>query len=129
MSDQPKPAIGSIGWTDLTIPNAGQVRDFYSAVVGWKSDGLDMGGYQDYVMSEPESGKPSAGVCHARGANEGLPLVWLVYFTVANLEASLAETTARGGTVLRQPTNAGGQGRYAVIRDPAGAVAALYQSN
>ena len=129
MSDQPKPAIGSIGWTDLTIANAGQLRDFYSAVVGWKSDGLDMGGYQDYVMAEPDSGKPTAGVCHAKGSNEGLPSVWLVYFTVADLEASLTATTAQGGTVLRQPTNAGGQGRYAVIRDPAGAVAALYQSN
>lgn len=129
MSDAPRPEVGSAGWIDLTIPEAGALREFYSAVVGWTSEGLDMKGYQDYVMSEPGSGKPTAGICHARGANAGLPPVWLVYFTVADLEASLAAVTARGGAVLRPPTNAGGQGRYAVIRDPAGAVAALYQSN
>jgi predicted enzyme related to lactoylglutathione lyase len=32
-----------------------------------------------------------------------------------------------GGTVLAPPRNFGGQGRYCVIRDPAGAAAALFE--
>jgi predicted enzyme related to lactoylglutathione lyase len=35
---------------------------------------------------------------------------------------------ARGGAVLKGPAQAGPSGRFAVIRDPAGAVAALFQS-
>ena len=38
------PAPGSISWFDLTVPDARPVRDFYAAVVGWKSTGFNMGG-------------------------------------------------------------------------------------
>jgi predicted enzyme related to lactoylglutathione lyase len=41
-----KPEIGSIGWVDLTISNAEEVRDFYAQVVGWRPAPLDMGGYR-----------------------------------------------------------------------------------
>jgi predicted enzyme related to lactoylglutathione lyase len=54
--------------------------------------------------------------------------VWLVYISVADLDASLAACTERGGVVVTGPKNAGGGSRYAVIRDPAGAVAALHQT-
>jgi predicted enzyme related to lactoylglutathione lyase len=46
---------------------------------------------------------------------------------VASLDKSLAEARKRGGTVLREPRSSGG-GRFAVVRDPAGAVCALYQN-
>jgi len=119
-------AIGSIGWCDLTVPKADAVRDFYRDVVGWTSADHDMGGYADYVMSRPD-GEGTSGICWARGVNEGLPPVWLVYFVVASLDESLARVRARGGSVLREP-GPGGSGRFAVVRDPAGAVCALYQS-
>jgi len=35
MSEQQKPEIGSLGWFDLTVPDAEKVRDFYSKVIGW----------------------------------------------------------------------------------------------
>lgn len=128
MSDAAKPAVGSIGWCDLTIPGADKVRDFYRDVVGWTATDCDMGGYSDYVMNQPWNGTATTGICWARGANEGLPSVWLVYFVVASLEVSLTQVKAKGGTVLREPRSAGG-GRYAVVRDPAGAVCALYENH
>lgn len=121
----PKP--GTISWTDLTIPNADTVRDFYSAVAGWKSMPIDMGGYSDYCMMPPGTRKPVAGICHARGENKGLPAQWLVYITVTNLAASLRACKKAGGKILR-PTRTMGGAKMAVIRDPAGAVAALYQA-
>lgn len=127
MSGAPKPPIGSVGWCDLTVPNAETVRDFYRDVIGWTSSNVDMGDYADYCMSLPSTGNPAAGVCWARGTNAGLPPVWLVYFVVASLDASLAQVKASGGEVLRPP-GPGGGARFAVIRDPAGAVCALYES-
>ena len=126
MSD-PKPAVGSIGWIDLTVPGADAIRDFYGDVVGWKPEPLDMGGYSDYVMKEPETGKAVSGVCHARGGNADLPPQWLVYFIVADLDASLAQVAERGGKTLGAVRTMG-QARYAVIQDPAGAVCVLYQA-
>ena len=127
MSEPTTPQIGSIGWIDLTVENADEVRNFYSEVVGWTFEGLDMGGYDDYVMNEPVSGKPVAGVCHARGTNAGLPPVWLLYVNVADLDASIARCRALGGEVIAGPKSYGGQGKYCMIRDPAGAHLALFE--
>jgi predicted enzyme related to lactoylglutathione lyase len=118
---------GTIGWVDLTVPDAQQVRDFYREVVGWDSVGLDMGGYEDYCMNVSGTDETVAGICHARGANAAAPAVWMVYINVANLDASMAAVTSRGGEVLSAVRTMPGQGRYCIIRDPAGAVATLYE--
>ena len=126
MADK-KLEIGRVGWMDLTVPDAAKVKDFYQNVVGWKSTGFDMGGYEDFCMNLPKNGETVAGVCYARGGNAGLPPVWLIYITVADLDESLRQCIAGGGKVLRDPRNYAGQGRYAIIEDPAGAAAALFQ--
>lgn len=120
-----KPATGSIGWIDLTIENADEVRDFYADVVGWETGDVDMGGYADYMMSPP-GGDAVAGVCHARGGNADMPPVWLLYIVVDDLDASLSRCKARGGKIVAGPKKMGAA-RYCVISDPAGAMAALYQ--
>jgi predicted enzyme related to lactoylglutathione lyase len=125
MSEGQKPETGSIVWTDLTVPDAENVRDFYSAVVGWKPEPVDMGEYADFNMCSPESGTPAVGVCHARGGNAGLPAQWLIYITVEDVNASVAACRERGGKVLMEPKSMGAHGTYCVIEDPAGAVAAL----
>jgi hypothetical protein len=127
MSDQEKPKIGTIGWTDLTVENAEQIRDFYRAVVGWNPSGVDMGGYNDFNMNDPETGKPLAGVCHARGVNAELPPVWLNYIVIEDIERSVARCVELGGQVIAGPKGFGGQGKYCVIRDPAGAHVALFE--
>lgn len=121
----PKP--GTVSWFDLTIPNADEVKDFYSVVAGWGVMPIDMGGYSDYCMMPPRSKNPVGGICHARGVNSDLPPQWLIYITVPNLAASLKACLAKGGAILRPAKSMGGA-KMAVIRDPAGAVAALYQA-
>ena len=118
--------VGTIGWCDLTVPDAEGVRDFYAAVVGWRPQPVDMGDYQDFNMTDPQSGEPKAGVCHSRGVNSALPPVWMIYITVEDVEASAARCVELGGEVLMGPKSFGPEAAYCVIRDPAGAVAALY---
>jgi len=117
---------GSIGWVDLTVDDAASIRDFYADVVGWKPEPVDMGDYSDFNMTRAD-GTPSAGVCHARGSNADLPASWLVYVNVPDLDGSMERCRARGGEVVVGPKEMSGHGRYAVIRDPAGAVMALFQ--
>jgi predicted enzyme related to lactoylglutathione lyase len=125
-SDSKVGSIGSIGWIDMSTADASGVRDFYKAVVGWDTEDVDMGGYADYVMKAPDSGDGVAGVCHARGSNAELPPGWLIYITVADVEASAAACTKHGGKVLVEPRGLAG-GRFCVVEDPGGSVAALYQ--
>ena len=118
---------GAINWIDLTVPDAERVRDFYEQVVGWKVKSVGMGSYQDYAMTSESGGRSVAGICHARGMNEGIPPVWLIYITVANLDDSMNRATELGGRVLRAPVNIGTNARFAIIQDPAGAVCALFE--
>jgi uncharacterized protein len=124
--DTPKP--GEIAWFDLTVPDAEQVSEFYSAVVGWSKTPVSMGDYNDYCVLPKGSERPEGGVCHARGGNADLPAAWLAYVVVEDLDASLGKCKELGGTVLVGPKAQGPTARYAVIRDPAGAVLALYQT-
>jgi hypothetical protein len=126
MSQQSAP-IGSIGWIDLTVPDAEGTRDFYAAVVGWKHQPVPVGDYSDFNMMTPADQTAVAGICHARGTNADLPSVWLMYIVVADIDASVARCVELGGSVLVDPKNSGGGARYCIIKDPAGAVVALYQ--
>jgi predicted enzyme related to lactoylglutathione lyase len=117
---------GMIGWADVTVEDAEGLRDFYQAVVGWLPSYVPMDGYDDYTMSAPATEAPVAGICHARGADAALPPQWLLYIRVADLEKSLDRCVELGGKLLT-PTRDMGEGRYCVIQDPAGAVAALFE--
>lgn len=127
MSTEEKPEVGSITWFDLTVPNAEEVRDFYSKVVGWQAEPVSMGDYDDYSMAAPESGKVATGVCHTKGVNFDLPSQWLIYITVENIDESIKACVDLGGKVVAGPKDMGKTARYCVIQDPAGAVCALYQ--
>ncbi len=116
---------GKIGWIDLTVEKADDVRDFYSSVTGWETSDVSMGEYNDYCMHPTKGADPVAGVCHARGANAKIPPQWIIYITVDNLDQSLKKCTELGGEIFDGPRSAG-SGRIAIIRDPSGAVAGLY---
>ena len=117
---------GKISWVDMTVDDAEKLRDFYKAVAGWAHEDVSMGDYADYAMTTP-AGEGVSGICHARGSNADLPAGWLIYITVDDVEASAAACEAHGGEVI-VPIRGLAGGRFCVIRDPSGAVAALYQS-
>lgn len=119
--------VGTIGWTDLTVPDAEAIRDFYSDVVGWKTLPVGMGEYDDFNMTNPETSEPVVGVCHKRGTNADLPSQWMIYINVENLDKSVARCTELGGKIIVASKNMGSMGRYCVIEDPAGAVSALFE--
>lgn len=116
---------GQVTWNDLTVSDAESVREFYESVVGWTSSPVAMGDYSDYSMIDA-AGNVVAGVCHAKGENANIPPAWLMYVTVENLDERVVRCRTSGGTVVDGPRSAGG-GRIAVIKDPAGALLALYE--
>ena len=122
MSDK----IGEMAWLDLTVNNASEVKDFYQQVVGWQVDEISMGDHNDYAMKSPVTGDAVSGICHSQGVNADMPAAWLPYFLVASLDESVASVTALGGVLLTKVKQVG-QDQYVVVKDPAGAVCALYQ--
>lgn len=120
--------IGTMAWLDLSVSNAAEIKSFYQDVIGWNSENIAMGDYDDYAMLEPKNNEAVAGVCHAQGVNKNFPPAWLPYFLVADIEASVTAVQANGGVLVTE-VKAMGSDKYAVIKDPAGAVCAIYQKN
>jgi uncharacterized protein len=61
-----------------------------------------------------------------RPPQDGEPTHWLVYFTAAALDDSLANVREAGGSVIAGPM-ATPVGRVAAVRDPQGAAFALFE--
>lgn len=128
MSNKTKTLIGSVIWNDLTVKNAEEISKFYSEVVGWHPEPVNMGNYNDYNMLRPKDNVTGAGICHARGTNANLPAQWLIYIAVDNLDKSVNRCLDLGGKIIAPIKLMKGYGRYCVIQDPAGAFAALFES-
>ena len=123
--------MGRISWLDLTVADASATRDFYRQVIDWSVQDVEMEDaserYTDYNMLGAD-GNPAAGVCHARGANLGIPPVWMLYLPVGDLAESLRRVREEGGKVIKESTGADGGYSYAVIQDPVGACLGLVPS-
>ena len=127
MSDLNSPKFGDITWADLTVKDADSIKNFYQNVVGWHSEKVNMGGYDDFNMVTSEGHQSVAGICHARGVNASLPAQWLIYVNVSDIEKSVERCIELGGEIISELKGMGGYGRYCVIKDPAGAVVALFE--
>ncbi len=87
-----------------------------------------MGDYDDYTMLRPD-GEAAGGICHARGVNAGLPPHWIIYIVVEDLDARLAAVEPMGGSIVVPARSMGARGRFAVVKDPAGAAVALWSAS
>jgi uncharacterized protein len=121
-------SVGRISWLDLTVSEASVARDFYRDVVEWSVQEVEMEDagerYADYALCTSD-GTAVAGVCHARGVNQGIPAVWLICLPVGDLAESLGRVPKGGGEVVEARKGTSGEYVYAVIRDPVGACLAL----
>jgi predicted enzyme related to lactoylglutathione lyase len=57
---------------------------------------------------------------------ESMPVMWMGYVTVENLEASVAKAKELGAKVCKEITQIS-MGRFAILSDPQGAVIGLWQ--
>lgn len=130
---------GTWNFSDLVTPDPDRVLPFYAEVFGWLlSDDLGAGmirlpGYGDHLAATVDPGiherqataPPGfADVVAGLAAADG-PAGWLVRFTVADRDASVATAERLGATVLSSTETA--WTREAVLRDPQGAELTLSQ--
>jgi predicted enzyme related to lactoylglutathione lyase len=57
-----------------------------------------------------------------------VPSYWLVYFAVADADATAARAKKLGGREMVAPTDIPGTGRFAVLQDPQGGTFGLLQA-
>lgn len=117
---------GQFVWYDLMTPDVDAATGFYKEVVGWGTQDWD--GPAPYTMWTA-SGAPIGGVVPltAEHAAAGVVPHWMAYISVADVDAIVEKARNKGATVVAEPRDIPDTGRFAVIRDPQGALIAVYK--
>ncbi len=116
---------GAMCWNELMTTDTEKAGEFHSRLFDWERRLSPMGG-TDYTVFEA-GGRPVAGMMAIDPAWGEVPPHWLVYFQVADCARAVAAATAGGGSTLHEPTAVPGVGRFAILRDPQGAVLGILE--
>ncbi len=116
----------SFCWADLSTPDPATAAKFYSGLFGWKLDKgeKDPSGYLHIKSGEKYIG----GIPPAEHRDPKIPAHWLVYFDVADVDASTTKARQMGAQVHMPPREMEGVGTWSIVADPQGAVFALFKS-
>jgi uncharacterized protein len=115
-------APGALAWNELGSGDLDASAHFYGELLGWTTTPME-GADPRYLVISTADGHSNGGI--RPPAPPGTPPFWLVYFATADIDASVAQVTELGGTVLVGVTDIG-IAKIAVAQDPQGAVFALY---
>ena len=116
-------------WVELATSDAANARGFYSDLMGWDSNAVELGEMGTYTLLQLDS-NDIAGLYNLSDdqKQQGVPPHWLSYVLVEDADASANQATKLGGKVMMGPFDVGNVGRMTIVRDPTGAVFALFQA-
>jgi uncharacterized protein len=121
---------GCLTWNDLATNDPERAIDFYSGLFGWRIEPIDTGGGPAYWAITHDGGAEgrNGGVRELGPEQEGVPPHWMPYFTVTSVDQAIDRASAAEGAVLAGPLDIA-TGRFAVLRDPQGAVFAIFEGD
>jgi len=118
---------GALTWTELATNDTAGAKKFYTSLFGWKEKTSDGGGmtYTEFSVGDT----PQAGMMAMTDEMKAqhVPPNWLPYFQVVDCDATANKAKELGGSLIVPPTDIPNTGRFSVIRDPQGAVFAIYK--
>jgi predicted enzyme related to lactoylglutathione lyase len=110
----------SLTWNELQTRDMNKAKDFYPKVFPWgvKANAMPQGG--EYVEWQVNGRSIAGGMQMSNEMPAAVPAHWLVYFSVADTDATAKRAQELGGKVMAPPMDIP-QGRMAVLTDPWGA--------
>jgi uncharacterized protein len=116
---------GALCWTELMTRDTPAAEKFYTKLFGWSSKTSDMGPMKYTEFSN--QGKTGAGMMEiTKEMGPSVPPNWMPYFQVTNVDATFAKAKELGGAEIVAPRDIPNVGRFAVIKDPQGAVFSIF---
>ena len=114
---------GKFVWHQLMSRDVPGAKDFYSRLVGWKT--LPWPLDPAYTVCHADAG-PVAGIMEIPSdLPSEVPSHWLQYIGTRDVDSTAQAAVRAGGSIVKAPSDMQGAGRYAVLKDPQGAVFAI----
>ena len=117
---------GRIVWYENFTHDGKKSKDFYTKLFGWTLSPMPSPpGAPPYTVIE-NKGAGLGGIFEAPKEMQGIPSHWVMYVGVPDVDAATKQAKSLGATVLVEPTDVPNMGRFSQIKDPQGAVLALW---
>jgi predicted enzyme related to lactoylglutathione lyase len=122
------PPAGTFIWEELLTSDPERAMPFHAGVFGWRYDAVDMGPMGTYWLGK-RGDTETVGLMQlpAEARTAGARSHWLSYVNVESVDDAAARAGELGATVLVPPHDVPDVGRFAVLRDPVGALFAVYR--
>ncbi len=120
-ADVTPPSDRTFCWAQLMVADVDAAAAFYSALLGWTVEKMPGG---IVAFSDAHAMRASA-MPFPPGLDA--PAHWLSYIATHDIDAVTERATGLGATVMREPTDMPGMGRFSVLVDPTGATFALWR--
>ena len=132
MSETNAPAMlkaGDFCWYELMTPNQPKAIEFFTSLMGWETEDMDMGPAGIYKILKKD-GLPFGG-CMSTDSEEmkDVPPHWMSYIQTDDVDASVEKIKSLGGGLTHGPIDIPNVGRFAVVSDPQNAHFTVFQSN
>lgn len=119
---------GAIMWVELVTTDTDQAAEFYKKVLPVEIEPMKGGSipYNIFKVKGAEvAGMMNISVMGPEAAD--VPPNWSVYFGTSDVDSTVEKAKSLGATVIVAPRDIPNIGRFAVIRDPQGAVFDVFQ--
>lgn len=123
-------ANGSIWWNELRTSDESGAINFYTKLIGWRTfqlsglDSLKPADESEPVYTVWMMGWNQAGGMMKLGSSlaEKIPASWMPFIAVEDVDLCAMKAIELGGEVIEAPFDVANSGRFAILRDPQGAV-------
>lgn len=116
---------GNFCWFELATSDIQAAKDFYTKIFGWNFKDMpgEWGAYSIFKVGDVDT----AGMWRIP-ETETFPPHWLAYFWVDDVDGMTEKARDLGATILKEPQDIPGMGRFSVMADPTGAAFGIYTS-
>ena len=112
---------GSLCWAELDTTDTESAKKFYTGLFGWGTKDSEQ--YTEWLRG----GTSIGGMMKIPKEWGPVPPNWLVYFMVADVDASVKKAGELGAGTIVPPTDIPKTGRFAVLHDQQSAVFAIFK--